>query len=361
MKRILILGAGGPAAYNFVEALKLVKSEKFYFVGSDANKWHLELMNVDKSYLVPYCTEPNYYDIINEIIDENSIEFVHAQPDIEVFHLSENRNKIKARTFLPSKKTIRICQDKEKSAQIWEKNGIITYKTIKIDKDNLEEDLKYAASELGFPFWIRATKGAGGKGSTPVKNIETAISWINYWISRGVDWEFIAQEYLPGKNIAFHSLFKNGKLITSQARERLEYIYPYLAPSGITGTPVVQRIIHNEIVNEIATKAVTSIDKNASGIFCVDLKCNKDGYPCPTEINAGRFFTSNLFFAYVGSKLGILEANLQYLYIKLGLNESIPKDLKKYNIIPLGYYWIRHIDCGYHLIHENEFKWKKKN
>ena len=41
-------------------------------------------------------------------------------------------------------------------------------------------------------------------------------------------WKFIAQEYLPGKNVAVHTLWKKGELIVAQARERLEYIYPYL-------------------------------------------------------------------------------------------------------------------------------------
>jgi carbamoyl-phosphate synthase large subunit len=356
MKRLLILGCGGPAAYNFIEALRLVKNEQFYIVGSDANRWHLELTRTDKNYLVPYCSDPNYYNIINEIIEKNDIEFVHAQPDIEVFNLSENREKVKAKTFLPSKETVRICQDKEISAEIWRKNDILTSKTIKINKDSLDEDLDNAASNLGFPFWIRARRGAGGKGSTPVENLETAKNWIDYWYSRGVDWEFIAQEYLPGRNIAFHSIFHEGELICSQARERLEYIYPYLAPSGITGTPVVQKTVHDSEVNEIATKSVLSIDKNASGIYCIDLKCDEIGTPRPTEINVGRFFTSNLFFAFLGSKLNISEANLQYIYIKLGYEEKIPDYPKKYNILPKDYYWIRHIDCGYHLVHKSDLE-----
>ncbi|MHA1309282.1 MAG: hypothetical protein ACTSQO_00015 [Candidatus Helarchaeota archaeon] len=358
MKKILILGAGGPAAYNFISALRLVKGENFFLVGSDANKWHLKLMDVDKDYLVPRCTDPNYYDLINEIIEENDIEFVHAQPDIEVKYLSENREKVKARTYLPAKETVKICQDKEKSANIWLKNGLIKYSTIKLRKESLENDIQRAIKEFGFPFWIRATKGAGGRGSTPVYNFKTAISWINYWNSRGMDWEFIAQEYLPGRNIAFHSIFRDGELITSQARERLEYIYPYLAPSGITGTPVVQKTINDNKINEIATKSVISIDKHATGIFCVDLKLDKENTPCPTEINAGRFFTSNLFFAFAGSELNIQEANLQYLYIKLGYGEYLPSNIKKYNILPEGLYWIRHIDCGYHLIFEKDLKWK---
>ena len=172
-----------------------------------------------------------------------------------------------------------------------------------------------------------------------------------YWRSRGKDWEFIAQEYLPGKNIAFQSVWKDGEVVTSQARERLEYIYPYLAPSGVTGTPAVAVTIHREDVNEMATKAVLAIDKEATGVFCVDLKENSEGVPVPTEINAGRFFTTSFFF----TKAGI---NMPYIYVKLAYREKIP-EVKKYNALPEGLYWIRHMDSGPLLIREGEWRSKK--
>jgi len=349
MRKILILGCGGPAAYNFIESLRL-SGEKFYIIGTDANKYHLKLTKPDESYLVPFCSDPSYIKTINKLIDEKKIDFIHAQPDIEVANLSENREKFHAKVFLPSKKCIQVLQDKFLSAEAWMNAGIASSKTNPINLDSIEVDISRAIEKLGLPLWIRATSGAGGRGSTLANNERTAIHWIKYWQSRDVPWKFIAQEYLPGRNYAFHSLFKDGNLIVSQGRERLEYIYPYLAPSGITGTPVVARTIHNEKVNEIATKAVTAIDSKASGVFCVDLKENKDGIPYLTEINVGRFFTSNLFFAYAGSELNIPLANMQYLYIKLGLGDPIPRDIPKYNVLPKDLYWIRHIDCGYHLV-----------
>jgi len=356
MKKILVLGAGGPAGYNFIESLRLA-SEGFFIVGTDANKYHLELSQPDETYLVPLCSEPAYIDAINNIIEEKEIEFIHAQPDVEVKNLSDNRENFHAKVFLPSKKCIDTCQDKFLSAKAWNKAGIPSPETYPISDDSIESDLAKIIQPLGFPFWVRATSGAGGRGSTLVKNEETAIHWIKYWRSRDVDWDFIAQEYLPGKNYAFTSLMKDGKMIISQARERLEYIYPYLAPSGITGTPVVARTVHNDKVNEIATKAITAIDPKASGIFCVDLKENKDGVPYPTEINPGRFFTSSLFFAYAGNQLDMPFANIQYYYVKIGFNESIPKDIPKYNVLPDDLYWIRHIDCGYYLVDGK--KWKE--
>jgi len=300
---------------------------------------------------VPKAEEEGYIDKLNEIIRKEKIEFLHAQTDVEVAVVSENREKIEANLFLPSKKTVKICQDKLESAKIWLKKGVPTAKTLEI---NSEKDIKRAFEELGSPIWIRARHGAGGRGSTPAANEETAISWVNYWKARGMKWAFIAQEHLPGKNIGFHSLWKNGELVTSMARERIEYIYPHLAPSGVTGTPAVQRTIHDENVNKIATEAVLAIDPNFNGIACVDLKENREGIPCVTEINAARMFTTSYFFSYASKILRKDHyANIPYLYVKLAYKESIP-EIPKYNILPEGIYWIRHIDAPAKLVKDGK-------
>lgn len=224
---------------------------------------------------------------------------------------------------------------------------------IEIRYEHLKSDIQKAFDLLGDKIWIRAKRGAGGTGSTFIENKETGVNWIKYWRSRGKDWEFIAQEFLPGRNIAFQSIFKDGELITSQARERIEYIYPYLAPSGVTGTPIVARTIHDDKVNELATQAVLAIDSDATGIFCVDMKGDKSGLICPTEINAERFFTTSYFFSFAAKKYNIPLGNMPNILIKLAFSEKIP-DGPKYNILPKNLYWIRHIDCSEHLIKEED-------
>lgn len=346
VKRILVTGAGGPAGVNFIKSLKIAP-EKMFVVGSEANKYFANLAPTDSVNIVPKATSSSYIEKINEIIEEEDVEFVHPQPDIEVEVISENREKLNASTFLPSKDAIRICQDKLKSAERWKEKGIPVAKTIELEN---EADIKYAFEELGRPLWIRARRGAGGVGSTPAENSETAASWINYWKSRNKQWRFIAQELLQGSNVGFHSLWKEGELIISMARERLQYIYPHLAPSGITGTPSVQRTIHNEKVNEVGLEAVLAIDQNFSGIACVDLKENKDGIPCATEINAGRMFTTSFFFSYASDKLlRNYHSNFPYLYVKLAYREKIP-NIPKYNVLPQDVYWIRHIDAPARLV-----------
>jgi len=354
MKKILVTGAGGPAGVNFLRSLDSVNSNMELY-GTDINAYHIEFAKpwTKKMFIVPKATSDQYIPKLNEIIKKHQIDLVHPQPDIEVSVISENREELNALTYLPKKETIKICQDKFLSANIWKDKMFPSVRAIEIRYAYLQNDIQKAFDLLGEKIWIRAKKGAGGTGSTLIENVETGVNWIKYWRSRGKDWDFIAQEFLPGRNIAFQSIFKEGELITSQARERIEYIYPYLAPSGVTGTPIVAKTIHNDKVNEFATKAVLAIDTNATGIFCVDMKGDKSGSICPTEINAGRFFTTSYFFSFAAQKYNIPLANMPYILIKLAFSEKIP-DGPKYNILPKNLYWIRHIDCSEHLIKEED-------
>jgi carbamoyl-phosphate synthase large subunit len=350
MKRTLITGAGGPAGINFAMSLQIAP-EKVFTVGTESNEYFTHLAMTDRKYSISKATEPDYVAMLNRIIEKEKVEFVHAQPDIEVEIVSENREKLKANVFLPSKQAVRICQDKLESAERWQKNHVPVAKFLELHE---ESDVADAFEQLGSPIWIRARHGAGGRGSTPANKKDTALSWIKYWKSRNVGWQFIAQENLPGRNIGFHSLWKDGELVTSMSRERIEYIYPYLAPSGITGTPSVQRTIHDKRANEIGTKAVLSIDRHFNGIACVDLKENKEGTPCVTEINAGRMFTTSFFFSYASKILRKDPyANIPYLYTKLASEEDIPR-IPQYDVLPENVYWIRHIDAPAKLVKDGK-------
>ncbi len=350
LKRILCTGAGGPAGINFVMSLKIAP-EKMFIAGTEVNEHFIHLASTDKKFVVPKAKDPNYVDTLNDIIGKEKISFLHAQPDVEVEVVSEKREKINAPVFLPSKNAVKACQDKLESAKVWKKKNVPVARTIEIKKDS---DIDKAFEEFGSPIWIRARTGAGGKGSTPADNRETAVSWIKYWQSRKVDWAFIAQEHLPGRNFAFHSIWKDGELVASMARERLEYIYAYLAPSGITGTPAVQRTVHEPEVNKIGTDAVLSIDSNFNGIASVDLKENAEGVPCVTEINPGRMFTTSFFFSYASKVLrkdyGV---NIPYLCVKLAYKESIP-EMPKYDLLPADVYWIRHMDAPAKLVKDGK-------
>src|SRR5687767_14677369 len=111
VKRVLVTGAGGPAATNFIRSLRLAP-EPFYVVGTDANAFHLALSQADANHVLPPVKDPSYIDELNHVIEREDVGFVHAQPDIEVYHLSRHREQVAARMLLPEHATIETCSDK---------------------------------------------------------------------------------------------------------------------------------------------------------------------------------------------------------------------------------------------------------
>lgn len=348
MKRILVTGAGGSAASNFVASLRMVP-EDIYIVGADIKPFHLELAEVQRRYLLPVASDPNYIEKLNALIRREAIDLVHPQPDPEVSVLSERRGEVQAKMFLPSPETIATCQNKLALIDRLSKAGLSVARSFMVSKP---EDLQKCQDEL-IPIagraWLRATRGAGSRAALPIRRADQGRAWIEYWAdTRGVGWgDFMASEYLPGPEYAFQSLWRDGQLITSQARERLEYLFGHLTASGQTSTPSIARTVRCDDVNDAAVSAVQAIDPHATGVFCVDMKRNIQGRPCVTEINAGRFFTTSNFFAAAGS-------NMPYYYIKLAFGEELPP-LPRVNALPEDLYWVRNVDMGFKLVRGEEW------
>jgi len=347
MKKILVTGCGGAAAANFIASLRGA-DEEFFIIGTDSNKFHLELSDADVRYILPSALEPTYLEKLNEIIEKEKIDFVHPQPDPEVLFLSRNREHVKTLLFLPSKQTIEICHNKMDLVNKLRNKQIPTAESYVVENETNLSNQVDKLLENNEKVWLRAIRGAGARASLPIKNTIHGKIWIDYWNTmKGIGYgQFMISEFLPGKEFAFQSIWKDGKLLTSQARERVEYLFGFLTPSGQTSSPSIACTVHRDDVNDIATKAVLSLDEDATGVFCVDLKENKEGIPCVTEINAGRFFTTSNFFATAGS-------NMPLYYIKMAFGETLP-ELSQYNPIEKGLYWIRGMDMGFKLVKEEQ-------
>src|SRR3712207_4715327 len=117
-RRVLVTGAGGPAGVNFVRSLRAAETP-YHLVGTDTNRFHLEWPELDAAYEAPRCDDPGYVEFLRDLIERERIDFVHAQPDVEVLAVSDARDELGARTFLPSREAIAICQDKHRSARVW--------------------------------------------------------------------------------------------------------------------------------------------------------------------------------------------------------------------------------------------------
>lgn len=355
-KRILVTGAGGSPGSNFIASLRLVEDEDFYIVGTDINKMHLELTEgVDAKYILPRADSSDYIDKLNELIEKEKIDMVHCQPEPEVWTVAHNREKVKAKTLFPKNETLEYTYNKSKLNKFLKENGIRVPRSVRIrNKEDIKKALDKFLEEQD-KVWLRAIRGGGSRAALPVNTVLQVEGWIDYWTNvRNLKLsDFMISEFLPGKEFAFQSIWYKGELINSMVRERVEYLFGHLFPSGQSSSPSIAKTVHRDDVNELATKAIKTLDKDATGIFCVDIKEDYKGRPCLTEINAGRFFTTSINFSVSG-------LNMPYYYVLmgLGLHDKLP-DLPKYNGIPEGWYWIRMIDMGYKLVKGEKWSSKK--
>jgi carbamoyl-phosphate synthase large subunit len=348
-----------------VRALRASK-RSYYIVGTDFNSYHIVYPDVDARYLTPRHTDPSFIPRIASLVKEERIDFVHPQPSSEAYVITANRRSVRCRVFLPGRRVMELGQDKLLSQQVLAKKNVPVARTRSIASF---KDVKEAFAELaldqssspGSPLWVRARHGAGGRLSLLCSTYQEAQHWIALWALRGSPVEeFIIQEYLPGRNIAWDSLWRDGKLVTSYARERLEYPFKHISPSGITGTPSVARIVRDEHLNEVAQAAVKAIDPRPQGAYSIDAKESASGEMCVTEVDSGKFHSTMPLWGYIAVKHLKLPwyANLADLYVRLGLGEDVPASIPRTDLIPEGYYLLRDMDVGAFLWKEDG--WKEK-
>jgi len=312
MSRVLLLGAGGPAGENFTQCCHMAGH---VVAGVDPDPWARALSSAD-------WTEPRADD------QDHHCDFAHAQPDEEVLRLATDPSA--CATLLPDAETIEVCQDKLVTAT---RIGDLAPESVAIWEP---EDVEAAFSAWGWPIWFRARKGAGSYAALPVEGIDIGIAWLRFWSRRGV--RLMASRYLPGANLSWTGVYsRGGELVASATKERIELLGASRAPSGVSSTARVQKIVYRPDVAAFAKQAVEALTPNPRGVFMVDLSEDADGRPFVTEINAGRFGTTSLFFAETGG-------NLPAVLVALGTGEDPPCEGD--DVCEIGAVQVRNTDMG---------------
>lgn len=326
--KVIVTGAGGNASVGFCKAL--LNSSNYYVIGTDLSILKIHFAQANKKFIVPPASSSKYIKALNQIVEKYQVDFIHCQSDKEVKFMAQYKTRLKTQTFLPDLEAIEIAQNKLKTHEKLNKKNVPVPLSFPI---NSISDIKKVFKHLKRPIWFRATSGAGGKGSLLISSPEIAKAWVEHWNGYGT---FMASYYLPGKNLGWDSIWKNGKLIISHTKERISYAVSGSSPSGISGTSGVIKSVKRPNVDKICIDAILAIDPNPNGIYAVDLKEDKEGKPFITEINPGRFLSSSThFFAETGF-------NLPDVFIQIALGHKVALKKLKY---PLGLYLLRELDA----------------
>jgi predicted ATP-grasp superfamily ATP-dependent carboligase len=343
---VLLLGAGGSAAANVLDALR--RAQRGYrVVGADASPVKLHLSLADERVVIPRAGDTGYAGALVEVVEKFGCDVVHPQPDPDLHALSEIRDRIPAATYLPSPDALATAADKSAFAARMVQSAVPVPESFPIDRaaevGAVTRDLLARHSRV----WIRARHGAGARASLPVSTPEQAEAWVDWWIAERdlPEDAFMASEMLPGREFAYQSVWQDGELVVGQARERVEYLYGHLTPSGQTSTPSVARTVDEPRIDELAQHAIKALDSTPRGVYCVDIKESEAGEPKVTEINAGRFFTTANLFAAAG-------VNMPDMLVRCALGEHLPR--LGSSPLPAGLFWIRMVDMGHALVPGSE-------
>ncbi|MDI9620009.1 MAG: hypothetical protein QFX33_04280 [Candidatus Nezhaarchaeota archaeon] len=344
--RILVTGCGGIGGSNFVRALRLAErmtGDKLFIVGAEFNPYYLLMPDVDVRFRTPKHSDPHFKDAVVRLIKEHSIDFLHPHPSSEAKVLAGCVDELGVKCYLPRPED--IAPDKWDTYVKLVDNGVPAPRARCMAS---LEDVEEAFMALGSPLWVRARAGAGGRLSLKVNTPEEARMWVklNVVQGRAKVSDFMIQEYMPGRDLAFDSLWFRGELVTSYVRERIEYPLKHVSLTGITGTPSVARTLIHDEASCIGVRAVKALNPRPHGFYSVDLKEDAEGRPRVTEVD-GKWHTTAPLWGYAVSKvLGDVSYNIAYAYLKLGLEGGLPFILPKMNLYPEGLYLIRQLDSG---------------
>lgn len=301
MKNILVTGVGGPTPRSFVRSVKEFggkEANQFRFIGIDCNPLACGLYDktlFDACYLVPRADEDNYWSKINDIAEKENIEGAIVLPEVEVLEWAKSASNLERSLLvhLPDYNLANTLVNKHRMHEILDDTPWVP-EFKRVDPQNY--DYKKLSDEVGDVFWIRSTEGSSGLGSLKIESESALSQWIS--INKGVK-EFIATEYLPGRNMACKMLYFDGKLARTACAERVNYIMAKVAPSGITGNTSFGRLINEPGLVEISEDTLEfisgEIDSELNGIFTVDFKEDVNDVPKITEINIRHVaFTSSI-------------------------------------------------------------------
>jgi carbamoyl-phosphate synthase large subunit len=343
---VLLLGAGGSAAANVLDSLRRAPAD-YHVVGADASPTKLHLSAADECVVIPRAADDGYAAAIISAVERFRCDVVHPQPDPDVLAVGALRDEIPAHTYLPSQSALEIAADKLSFAARLREAGVPVPQTTTFSDIG---DVASATAKLlteHKQVWVRARVGAGARASLPVRQGAQAEAWVRWWVDeRGLQGsDFMASEFLPGREFAYQSVWQDGELVAGQLRERLEYLYGHLTPSGQTSTPSVARTVEEPAIDLLAQLAIRTLDGVPCGAYCVDIKESESGVAKVTEINAGRFFTTSNFFAAAG-------LNMPDLLIRCALGEQ-PRRCGS-SPLPADLFWIRMVDMGYVLVSSDD-------
>lgn len=329
--KILVLSAGDNTGINYCRSLRLAGG-KYSIIATDTSIYRLHHASGDLRYLLPPADDPDYFAALRRIIDKEQPDLLYASDtNAELELVTRRRDDLGCRTFWPPQSAMEVYEDKWRTYEECAAAGISVPWTVLIREP---DDLASAMKRCG-RLWLRATRGSGGRGAIVTDDLALAVAWVKRFNGWGT---FTAAEVLTSEMATWTGIWWHGELIAAQGRKRLHWEYTHLSPTGVTGITGAQSTLNDHAVRETAIAAIRAVGPTPHGIVAVDLTYDHCGTPCPTEIQAARFYSSIHFLAHAG-------LNLPDVFTELGITEKLPALESRPRELADGLVWLKAVDC----------------
>ncbi|TFH41501.1 MAG: ATP-grasp domain-containing protein [ANME-2 cluster archaeon] len=335
---IIVTAVGAPGAPGIIKSLRMNGERILNIIGTDMNPESVGLSMVDKFYVVPPGTSPEFIPAMLEIAEKEGVDVILPLATYELMSFSENKAKfenIGVTVLVSDPVPLEIANNKGKLYEFLEKKGILVPKYKKVD--NFHQFEKYVY-ELGYPNVPVCIKPQVSKGSRGFRILNDNIDKLDLLMNHKPDTsittleemqltlknanpfpKMVVMEYLPGKEYSVDVLVRKGEALITVSRLR-DVIKLGISFVGIVENNIELEEIANKIVKEIG------LDYNIN----LQFKYSISEVPKIIEINPR---VSGTIILCTGAGV-----NLPYLAVKMALGEEIPSIKPEYGTKMIRYW-----------------------
>ncbi|MGB3258187.1 MAG: ATP-grasp domain-containing protein [Ornithinimicrobium sp.] len=257
--RVLVTGAGGPAAIGFLQ-LASRPGVEMYAADMDPVASGLYLVKPERRVIVPRGDAPDFVETVREICRRLEITVLVPTVDAELLPLAGVRHLLAAEgTHLlaaPSS-TLEICLDKAELARVCADTCDVPTTTV------LRPE-----TPVPFPSIVKPRTGSGSRGIRPVHGPDDLLGLCD-------DGSQLVQEYLPGEELSVDVFVRaDGAVVAAvpRSRDRVD-----------SGVAVAGRTWDDDASITQAVTVCRAI--GLRGVANVQLRRRSDGSPALLEVN----------------------------------------------------------------------------
>jgi len=321
-KRIKVLASscGGGIGPDVIYGLKQ-NDLNLYVIGMDGSNAGRSFGSqiCDEVVEAPFANDPRFKERIDDICEKHEIDVIIFNHSKELRAIADRKLLFNTKCLLPKHEDMLTCTSKWRVIKklLSKKLEDAMPKTSLVDN---KQTIIEAFKEFKAPLWLRIPEGSGARGALLVNKPKHAVDWIDYWKEmKNYTGQWLLQEYLPGRNFSWSSVWHEGQLIASSSQERIEYFMANAAVTGISGATSVARIAHDERLHKLGVKVVSSIFY-PHGIFTIDAREDIEGNIKVTEIE-NRMQGRNRLYTSAG-------INLPEIIVKVLMDIPLNKSIK---------------------------------